>query len=276
MDISASDGKGAGASGSGGGGSGGGGMDVFSLPDAKTNPFQKQLDEASQRLRNAQIAMMRSKGPREKMELQIAQQAFQTAHTLAIQFDNPTLFPRAGRRDVSGNASDGSSTRSVSSASESRRERAQAQHPYNNPSSLDRRARNKRAASKYRQKKKMYVQELERKCQQLNDTVGTLKTAVTKLQAENKLLKEQMSFLKQLVQTRNGGPPSSTHQTVAPRPVPAVPAGILSPITTPGRDVDSMPQLGSSPPLMDFTAEVSPHSLPNWEQPTSTDMDLGF
>jgi len=58
------------------------------LPGADANPFQEQLNEASQRLRNAQLDVMRSGGARAKMELQIAQQAFQTAHTLAITFDS--------------------------------------------------------------------------------------------------------------------------------------------------------------------------------------------
>eukprot|EP00954_Amorphochlora_amoebiformis_P027769 1387746-Amorphochlora_amoeboformis.AAC.1 len=80
------------------------------------DPFQKQLNEASQRLRNAQIAMMRSGGARQKMELQIAQQAFQTAHALSIQFDNPepgagsfsSASRRSDKRSDSGYDTDGS------------------------------------------------------------------------------------------------------------------------------------------------------------------------
>mmetsp|Transcript_20084 Transcript_20084/g.28278 ORF Transcript_20084/g.28278 Transcript_20084/m.28278 type:complete len:313 (+) Transcript_20084:152-1090(+) len=164
------------------------------------NPFQEQLNEASQRLRNAQIAMMRSGGAREKMELQIAQQAFQTAHTLAIQFDasapSPS-FPAASRR-VSDSGYDTDSSQSVSSASENRR-----RHPY--ARRLSKRERNKISATKYRQKKKLYVTELENKCTTLIRNVETLKTAVTSLQSENKLLKEQMGFLKQLLQQRSNG-----------------------------------------------------------------------
>jgi len=184
--------------------------------DQKNNPFQEQLKEASQRLRNAQIAMMRLGGAREKMELQIAQQAFQTAHTLAIQFDNPVpspSFSSAASKEGSGYDTDGS--QSVSSASDGRTR----SHPY--ARRLSKRERNKISATKYRQKKKLYVSELESKCNTLTGTVETLKSAVAALQSENKLLKEQMTFLKQLLQQRNGGGGMAMGAAPAPTPAPA-------------------------------------------------------
>ncbi|GAB5358636.1 hypothetical protein AAMO2058_000475700 [Amorphochlora amoebiformis] len=174
------------------------------------DPFQKQLNEASQRLRNAQIAMMRSGGARQKMELQIAQQAFQTAHALSIQFDNPepgagsfsSASRRSDKRSDSGYDTDGS--QSVSSTSDGRRS-----HPYSRR--LSKRERNKISATKYRQKKKKYVSELESQCHNLTSTVESLKTTITALQSENKLLKEQMGFLKDLLQNRNTAPSSSNN-----------------------------------------------------------------
>mmetsp|Transcript_16390 Transcript_16390/g.40403 ORF Transcript_16390/g.40403 Transcript_16390/m.40403 type:complete len:337 (-) Transcript_16390:270-1280(-) len=160
------------------------------------NPFQAKLNEASQRLRNAQIAMMRNGGGREKMELELAKKAFETAHTIAIQFDNPVPSPNfstTSRRSDSGYDTD--SSQSVSSNSFSERH-----HPY--ARRLSKKERNKISATKYRQKKKMYMTELENKCKQLSSTVDALRQAMTALQSENKLLKEQLGFLKGLIEQK--------------------------------------------------------------------------
>mmetsp|Transcript_2937 Transcript_2937/g.4317 ORF Transcript_2937/g.4317 Transcript_2937/m.4317 type:complete len:281 (-) Transcript_2937:74-916(-) len=187
--------------------------------NTETNPFQKQLNEASQRLRNAQIAMMNNGGARDKMELAIAQQAFEKAHTLAIQFDNPAPAQspfsvssrRSDRKSDSGLETDGSS---VSSNASTR------SHPYARPNrNLSKRERNKISATKYRNKRKMYVQQLESKCQNLTSTVESLKASVAALQAQNKLLKDQMGFLKQLLQQSKASQQVNTSSISRTQPV---------------------------------------------------------
>jgi hypothetical protein len=111
-----------------------------------TRNFVLMLSPA-QRYRNAQIAMMKNPGPRQKMELQIAEQAFRTAHTLSLQFEHnsrtPTstaTTPRGTGRADSGYDTDGSN--SVSSVNSAR----SAGHPY--ARKLSKRERNKLSATK--------------------------------------------------------------------------------------------------------------------------------
>jgi hypothetical protein len=74
------------------------------------------------------------------------------------------------------------------------------------------RERNKVSASKYRQKKKEYVQGLEVQVATLTTQLSQKESQVRSLEAENKLLKEQIGFLQKLFQSMS--PNSSNSSTV--------------------------------------------------------------
>lgn len=71
-------------------------------------------------------------------------------------------------------------------------------------SSLGKRERNKISASKYRKRRKMYVDSLEAKLQALERKCAQQNDLITSLQSENKVMKEQVSFLQGLVSGKPG------------------------------------------------------------------------
>jgi len=71
-------------------------------------------------------------------------------------------------------------------------------------SGLGKRERNKISASKYRKRRKMYLDSLEAKLQALERKCAQQNDVITSLQSENKVMKEQVSFLQGLVSGRAG------------------------------------------------------------------------
>jgi len=65
----------------------------------------------------------------------------------------------------------------------------------------EKRERNKQSAAKYRQKRKNYIGELEGQVKDLGHTLHDQTQTITALQTENKVLKDQLSYLKSLVDT---------------------------------------------------------------------------
>lgn len=70
-------------------------------------------------------------------------------------------------------------------------------------SAKSKRERNKVSAMKYRKRRKVYLDTLEKQVSDLNDTVSTLAT-------ENKMLQEQLSFFKSLYKGGNAPAPSTS------------------------------------------------------------------
>jgi uncharacterized coiled-coil protein SlyX len=94
-------------------------------------------------------------------------------------------------------------------AARSRAAAAAAAATGSSPSSDDdvtptcKRERNKQSAAKYRKRRKMYVVELEAKVAQLEARVSEQTSSLTGLQSENKAMKEQVTFLKKMLNIRN-------------------------------------------------------------------------
>jgi hypothetical protein len=63
----------------------------------------------------------------------------------------------------------------------------------------EKRQRNKQSAAKYRQKKKDYVGDLEGQVKDLSQTLQYQNQTISSLQTENRVLKDQLSYLKSLV-----------------------------------------------------------------------------
>jgi hypothetical protein len=61
------------------------------------------------------------------------------------------------------------------------------------------RERNKVSAAKYRQRRKVYIDGLEDHVRQLNEKLEAQSKAITSLKTENQMLKDQVSYLKKLV-----------------------------------------------------------------------------
>ena len=86
---------------------------------------------------------------------------------------------------------------------------------------LDKRERNKLSASMYRKRRKVYLDSLEGKVGELDETIMKQGDTISKMAAENKALKEQLSFFKRMVAQINPGLVSTTasqaqHQQTQP------------------------------------------------------------
>jgi hypothetical protein len=68
-----------------------------------------------------------------------------------------------------------------------------------NMKGLDKRERNKLSASQYRKRRKVYLDSLEGKVGELDHTIAKQGETISKMAAENRSLKEQLSFFKKLV-----------------------------------------------------------------------------
>jgi len=74
--------------------------------------------------------------------------------------------------------------------------------------SKNKRERNKVSAAKYRQRRKAYIDGLEEQIKKLNDELASQNKNIVSLKTENQMLKDQVSYLKKLIDSfRNGKTP---------------------------------------------------------------------
>jgi hypothetical protein len=79
---------------------------------------------------------------------------------------------------------------------------------------LDKRQRNKLSASQYRKRRKMYLQSLESQVSSLNDNLSDQTDKLNELQTENKVLKEQLEFMKKLLNNNSSTPTSAAELNI--------------------------------------------------------------
>lgn len=77
---------------------------------------------------------------------------------------------------------------------------------------LDKRERNKLSASQYRKRRKIYLDSLEAKVGEMDITLARQNDTITKLTAENRALKEQVSFLKKMMGALKAPAPAQPQQ----------------------------------------------------------------
>ena len=113
----------------------------------------------------------------------------QDADELDEEYDEDTLPSKnAKRKRVSGSSAAAAAAAKSTSAN-------------NSPSmkGLDKRERNKLSASMYRKRRKVYLDSLEGKVGELDATIAKQNETIARQAHENKVLKEQLSFLKKMV-----------------------------------------------------------------------------
>lgn len=88
----------------------------------------------------------------------------------------------------------------------------------------DKQIRNKVSANKYRKKRKLLVDKLEDQLTDLSSTVDTQKAQITSLESENKVLREQLGFIKSLLWSQKTGTlPTSQVQVNMTNSFPPIP-----------------------------------------------------
>jgi hypothetical protein len=107
----------------------------------------------------------------------------------------------------------------MSQESQGRKRRKARARPERELTQDEKRQRNKQSAAKYRQKKKTYVGDLEGQVKDLSQTLQYQNQTISSLQTENRVLKDQLSYLKSLVDTLGLG---GMLQLDLPKAVPTV------------------------------------------------------
>uniref|UniRef100_A0A6U3DJS7 BZIP domain-containing protein n=1 Tax=Lotharella globosa TaxID=91324 RepID=A0A6U3DJS7_9EUKA len=184
------------------------------------NPFERQLAGANLRLKRAQLALLKKpQGVSERKALAVAQQAFSKAWQLSLShqgFKPPPTIPEHSVAPLQGRMNNVSNMAKGLTGWETKSMHAGMLQ--SNLAKQGKRQRNRVSATKYRLRKKAYVQELEARVASLENEVGTIRAAMARLQSENTILRSNLAFLRKLLESTGPQPEVATAAMVTSTP----------------------------------------------------------
>jgi len=189
------------------------------------NPFEHQLTTANLRLKRAQLALLKKpQGESERKALRVAQQAFCKAWQLSLSH-LPVSFTRTPTTIPETSAIMSAIPTAVAEPLKSNmgkfRKQSKDTSRYQPEFPPDRRERNKISATKYRQKKKAYIQDLESRVVSLEQELTQIRASMVQLQTENAVLRSNLEFLRRILGNQeevsskcNSGPESTSSSSL--------------------------------------------------------------
>jgi len=243
------------------------------------NPFETQLAGANLRLKRAQLALLKKpQGVSERKALAVAQQAFCKAWQLSLShqgFKPPPTIPEHSVASLQ----DGRlrSVPRISKGLAGWETKSMHGGIQTNLAKQDKRQRNRVSATKYRRRKKAYVQELEARVASLENEVGTIRAAMAQLQSENTVLRSNLAFLRKLLDSST--PRSEVSNAAMVTSAPAVcmqSGGALFDASNKEENINPLSPSTCARLRQEFAMEEAPRTPTYADDDNNTDRDQWF